>query len=392
MPLEPAPSASELPLTRKEFHVLARTAQSATRPYRDVVRARIVLSAHRGWTDRAIARKLAIDPRTVRTWKERFLVDGLDGLRDLPRPGHRRIYTEADRVLALALACELPTRGSSPDGAPLSRYSFTELAREVARELDPAPSRSTLHRWLTKAHLHPWTSRYWKQPRDPLFGPKAARVLDLYHRKWEGEPLGPRDVVFCIDEKTCIPALGRPMPTQPPLPGRPIRVEHEYHQNGTVIYVAALNLENGRVYGEFPDSNNKANFGAFVDRLMAREPCRSARRVFFIVDNGGAHHPRTFPDRIRARWPKIRVAYTPVHGSWLNAIEQYFSAVERKALTPNDLATREAVKERIRQFEGRHNQYARAPRWDWTKEEMREWLGKLEQEQGVNLGSSLIPA
>ena len=165
-------------------------------------------------------------------------------------------------------------------------------------------------------------------------------MLDLYHRVWDGEPLGPRDVVFCIDEKTCIPALERQKPTQPPLPGRPIRVEHEYSQNGTVIYVAALNMETGRVLGRFPEANNKVNFLTFVEQLMTREPCRSARRVFFVLDNGGAHHPRTFPARVQARWPKIHLPYTPVHDSWLDAIEQYFSAVHRKARTPNDLPTR----------------------------------------------------
>ncbi|MGC2035909.1 MAG: IS630 family transposase [Thermoplasmata archaeon] len=367
---------------------MVRTARSATRPHREVGRAQIIVLAHRGWKDHAIAAKLGIDPRTARNWIDRFLHERDRGLIDHPRPGRARVYSVEDRALAMALACELPSR----EGAALSRFSFTELAREVAHEIRPAPSRSTLHRWLREAHLQPWRSQYWKRPRDPEFGPKAARVLDLYHRVWEGQPLHPRDVVLCLDEKTCIQALRRQRPTQPPAPGQPARVEHEYSQNGTVIYLAALNMGNGQVIGEFPEANKKIPFFAFVERLMAREPCRSAPRVFFILDNGPAHDPRTFPARVAERWPKVHLAFTPKHGSWLNAVEQYFSAVERKALTPNDLPTVEAVKERIRGFEQRRNRHARPPRWNWTKEEMREWLAELEQEQGLNLGSSLIPA
>jgi transposase len=379
--------AARLWLSRREFHCLTKTSRSATRPHREVVRARIIVHAHRGWDDWAIAQKLGIDPRTARSWRERFLDQRIEGLRDHPRPGHAPGYSLEDRALAMALACELPSR----EGADLSRFSFTELTREVAKELHPAPSRSTLHRWLQKVHLRPWRSQYWKKPRDPEFGPKAARVLDLYHRVWEGQPLGDGDVVLSLDEKTCIQALGRQQPTQPPAPHRPTRIEFEYSQNGTVIYLAALDMATGKVFGDFPDANNKATFMAFLEKLMAREPCRSARRVFLILDNGSAHDPRTFPARVQARWSNVHVAYTPKHGSWLNAIEQYFSAVERKALTPNDLATVDAVRARIHGFERRRNRYARPPRWNWTKQEMREWLAELEQEQGLNLGSSLIP-
>lgn len=375
-------------LPRKECHYLIRISRSATRPHREVVRANIIVLAHRGWDDHAIAAKLGIDPRTAGTWVDRFVHDGFEGLCDRPRPGHAPVYSLEDRALATALACELPSR----EGADLSRFSFTELAREVTKELRPAPSRSTLHRWLQKAHLRPWRSQYWKKPRDPEFGPKAARVLDLYHRVWEGQPLGAGDVVLSRDEKTCIQALGRQQPTQPPTPNRPIRVEFEYSQNGTVIYLAALDMATGRVFGDFPVANKKVTFMAFLERRMAQEPRRSARRVFLILDNGSAHDPRTFPARVRTRWTRVHVAYTPKHGSWLNAIEQYFSAVERKALTPNDLATVDAVQARIRGFEQRRNRYARAPRWNGTKQEMREWLSELEQEQGLNLGSTLIPA
>ncbi|EQD46602.1 ISRSO5-transposase protein, partial [mine drainage metagenome] len=227
----------------------------------------------------------------------------------------------------------------------------------MAKEVHPAPSRSTIHRWLQAAHLQPWRSQYWKRPRDPQFGPKAARILDLYHRTWEGRPLNPGDVVFCLDEKTCIQALGRQKPTQPPAPGKPTRVEHEYSQNGTVIYLAALNMGNGGVVGDFPDANNKVTFMSFMERLLSLEPCRSAPRVFLILDNGPSHDPRTFPARVAERWSKVYLAFTPKHGSWLNAVEQYFSAVERKALTPNDLPSPEAVKDRIRGFEERHNRH-----------------------------------
>jgi len=100
-------------------------------------------------------------------------------------------------------------------------------------------SGTTLWRWLSQDALRPWRHRYWIFPRDPAFAVKAGRILDLYQRRWQDKPLGPRDYVLCADEKTSIQARRRKHPSLSPAPGRPIYVEHEYARTGAYAYIAA---------------------------------------------------------------------------------------------------------------------------------------------------------
>ena len=107
----------------------------------------------------------------------------------------------------------------------------------------------TIWRWLSEDALRPWTRRSWIFPRDPHFAEKAGRVLDLYHRLWEGQPLGPQDYVLSADEKTQIQILHRCHPSTPPGPGRPLRVESEYQRLGTCAYVAAWDVHRAALFG-----------------------------------------------------------------------------------------------------------------------------------------------
>jgi hypothetical protein len=130
-----------------------------------------------------------------------------------------------------ALACELPTRRD----APLRRYSTAELARLVSEQPDAPPmSPRTIWRILDGDALQPWRSRSWLFPRDPQFAEKGGRVLGLYAGSWEGRPLDPADCILSADEETSIQARVRRHGTTPPLPGQPMRVEHEYARGGAL--------------------------------------------------------------------------------------------------------------------------------------------------------------
>jgi hypothetical protein len=181
-----------------------------------------------------------------------------------------------------SLACELP----ATRGVPLSRFSLSELAAEAAKEMRVCPSVSTIGRWLREDAIRPWTYRSGVTPRAPEFFEKASRVLDLYQGVWDGEPLREDDVVLSADEKTCIQALRRPHPVSSPAPGRAGRVESTYSRRGVLTYQAALVVGTGRVMGNLPEENSIETFDAFADSVMAKESCRSARRVFWITDNG----------------------------------------------------------------------------------------------------------
>lgn len=239
-------------------------------------------------------------------------------------------------------------------------------------------SRSTVWRWLHQDALRPWYHRSWQVRKDPDFLPKAQRILELYQGRWEGHRLGRRDHVICADEKTGLQILQRIAPSLPPQSGQLMRVEHEYRRRGTACYLAGLDVRTGQVTGRVEARNGKASFMALVDQLMAQKPYRSARRVFFVVDNGGAHHPATFAERIRSVHPNVVVVHLPKHESFLNQIELYFSLYHRKVLTPTDCPDRATLAARTRAFEARYNRRARPFHWQFTVQQLRERMKHVE--------------
>ena len=144
-------------------------------------------------------------------------------------------------------------------------------------------SESTIWRLLDRDAIKPWRYGSWLYPRDPQFLEKAGPVLDLYAGSWAGAPLHPDDWVISADEKTSIQARQRCHPSTPPLPGQPMRVEHEYKRGGALAYLAAWDVRRGGVIGRCEAKTGKAAFGRLVDQVVQQEPYRSARRVFWIV-------------------------------------------------------------------------------------------------------------
>ena len=236
-------------------------------------------------------------------------------------------------VAVKALACELP----SEVGLPLSRFSMSEIRREaIRRGLVASIGETTLWRWLSEDAIRPWHHRSWIFPRDPDFANKASRVLDLYEGVWEGQPLGPNDYVVCADEKTSIQARRRKHRTGAVQAGRSMRVEHEYTRKGAWAYLAAWDVHQAHVFGRCEAKTGIRPFERLVRQVMSQEPYRSASRVFWVVDNGSSHRGVRCQQRLARRWPNVIVVHTPIHASWLNQVEIYFSILQRKVLTPND--------------------------------------------------------
>jgi hypothetical protein len=201
-------------------------------------------------------------------------------------------------VAVKALACELPARL----GVPLSRLHVPDIAAEVVgRGIVADISGTTIWRWLSEDAIRPWRSRSWIFPRDPAFETKAGRALDLYARTWEDKPLGKRDFVISADEKTSIQARIRCHPSLGPAPTRDTRVEHEYDRGGALAYLAAWDVHHARVLGRCEPATGIEPFGRLVEQVMTTEPYASARRVFWVVDNGGSHRGQRAVDRMHQR-------------------------------------------------------------------------------------------
>lgn len=253
--------------------------------------------------------------------------------RDVPE-----LFPPAVVVQVKALACELPANL----GVPLSRLSTADIVREVRRHgIVAAVSGKTVWRWLHEDAIRPWQHRPWIFPRDPDFAAKAGRLLDLYARGWEGQPLTADDFVLSADEKTSIQARLRTHPSTPPRAGQPMRVEHEYARGGAWAYLAALDVHRAKLFGRCEATTGIAPFDRLVAQVMTQSPYREARRVFWILDNGSSHRGTACVRRLQAAFPNLVPVHGPIHASWLNQIEIYFSIVQRKALTPNDFQSLE---------------------------------------------------
>jgi len=279
-----------------------------------------------------------------------------------------------------ALACELP----SQLGLPLSRFSRSELRRHViAAGIVAEISGTTIWRWLSEDAIRPWSKRSWVFPRDPDFIAKAGPVLDLYHRQWEGQPLGDGDFVISADEKTQIQIRVPRHETSPPRPGRAMRVEHEYRRHGVCAYLAAWDVHEARIFGRVEDKISILAFDALVASVMEQDPYRRASRVFWILDGGTIHRGQRAVERLQSQWSNLVVVHLPTHASWLNQIEIYFSILQRKALSPADFTSREMISDRILGFQQHYQQIAKPFDWRFTRHDLLRVLDLCEQDVAV---------
>lgn len=273
-----------------------------------------------------------------------------------------------------SIACELPAQHNQP----LSRLFVPDILRIVLAEKHvDSISASSIWRILDEDALKPWRHHSWIWSRDPLFFERAAPVLDLYQGIWKGRRLRADEYVISADEKTSIQARIRLHPGEIHADGRGQRVEHEYDRGGAWTYLAALDVHRAKVSGRVDSSNGIAPFDLLVAQVMGREPYASARRVFWIVDQGSSHRPATFPERLHQQFSNATAVILPVHASWLNQIEIYFSILQRKALTPNDFTGLKAVAERIREFEKLFMRTAEPFHWNFTRDDLRALLKKM---------------
>jgi transposase len=286
---------------RAELEAVSRR---ATAPFRLVLRTRIVLLAAGGAANSSVAARLGICEDTARKWRRRYCEQGLAGLADAPRPGRPRTFPARVVAEVKALACELP----AVSGKPLARWTCPELARQaVAGGITPAVSASTVRRWLADDAIKPWQHRSWIFPRDPHFAVKGGRVLDLYQREWEGRPLGAGEYVLSADEKPGVQARMRIHLPLPAGPQRATRVESEYRRHGTLAYLAAYDVHHARVMGRCEPTTGIKPFTALVGQVMAAEPYASAKRVFWVVDNGASHRNWAAAARLSEAYPNAQM-------------------------------------------------------------------------------------
>ena len=353
----PRQSPFVIELDPEERQSLERRARQYTLPYRDVIRAKIILLAAEGWENKAIGETLQLPRPKVSKWRKRFFEQRLAGLEDRPRGGRPSVFPPKRRLKSRLwlVSCRprwaCPCRGSAAVSCAAMSSHKASSPRSLARPFGGGFPRMRFALGVTAVgSSHGILTSL----------PRPAAVLDLYHGLWQGKPLERRDFVISADEKAGLQIRKRRHPIRALRPGQPMLVEHEYRRRGTCAYQAAWDVQRARLFGHVVARSTIDAFDTLVADVMSAEPYRSAQRVFWIVDNGTVHRGQRAVERLGHQWPHLILVHLPVHASWLNQIEIYFSILQRKALTPDDFDSQDAISHRILDFQDHYQQIAQA--------------------------------
>jgi len=322
--------------------------RSRTIDYRYGQRARIVLLAADGVSNRAIGETVGMHYNQVGVWRSRYSEFGVDGLFDEDRPGRPPVYTHDDVIRLVSLVTELP-----PDGA--TRWTMEALADRM-HAYGCAISASQVWRICQALDLKPWQTQSWMTSHDPDFWEKAADVCGLYLNPPENA------VVWSVDEKSQIQAKSRVNPTKPARPGTPTRRDYGYARHGTVVLFAGLDVHEGDVAAWVTDSTRSDNFVEFLGDLLACTP--KGLDLHCIVDNLSAHAtPKV--EKFLDQHKRVFLHNTPTHASWLNQVELFFSIIERRLLRHGEFSSRDDLADRIITFIKDYNRKAQPFRWTY---------------------------
>lgn len=337
-----------LEVTAEDRVVLEERVRSRTVPARDGQRARIVLLAADGRSNRDIGELVGLHYNQVGLWRRRYAEMGLAGLGDEPRPGRPHVYGHDDVIRLVHLCTTEP-----PD--EVSRWTCELLAQRMAAQGVPI-SASQVWRICDSLDLKPWQTQSWMTSHDPEFWEKSADVCGLY--------LDPPDnaVVWSVDEKSQIQAKSRVAPTKPAVPGAPVRVDHGYKRHGTAVLFAGLDVHDGSVAGWVTDSTRSDNFVAFLADLVDQTP--PGLELHCIVDNLSTH----FTDKVETfldEHPQVFLHNTPTHASWLNQVELFFSILQRRLLRHGEFHSVDELADRIIAFINDYNRRAKPFRWTY---------------------------
>jgi transposase len=320
-----------------------------------VLRARIVLFAGRGRSNNAIAQLLKCRENTVRKWRERFRADPkLLALRDAGRTGRPPSVPMFVRLELIKLACKRPADCKLPFQ---SVWTLDALQAALARTTRIVLSKTEIRRVLAVEEIRPHHIRLWLHSPDPAFRSKVVTICDLYlGQASSGE------TVLCIDEKTGMQALEHRYPFKAPARGIPGRREFEYRRHGTRTLFAAFNPHTGEVFGECSVKRKAVDLMRFMERVAKQYP---TGKVTVIWDNLNIHHGDAWEAFNRRHGGRFRFVYTPIHASWVNQVEIWFSLLARRVLKHASFATAEELVEAVEGFVAHWNEHEAHP-FRWT--------------------------
>ena len=303
-------------------------------PQKVVWRSRIVLLSAGRLGVMAIGRAVGKSKVTVGRWQERYLAQGISGLRrDATRPSRKPpLSAEAIKQVVDKTLHDKPPAGthwSSRKMAAACGLSYTSVQR------------------IWKAHeLKPHLVKTFKLSNDKQFAEKVQDIVGLY--------LNPPDkaLVFSVDEKSQIQALDRTQPGLPLKKGRCGTMTHDYKRHGTTTLFAALDVATGKVIGQCMSRHRHQEWLKFLRRIDAETP--SHLDVHLIADNYATHkHPK-----VKAwlkRHPRFHMHFTPTSASWINQVERFFGLITEDRIRCGVFKSVAELEAAIQEYLDHHN-------------------------------------
>jgi transposase len=351
------PKPRVISATADQIAELRRRASGRTTTVRDAQRAKILLKLLDGQGPGAVARDVGVDVKTVRTWRARFILRGIDGLEELDRSGRPETVPLAVRYEVIEMACGKPIDFGVPFRDIWTLESLASALLNRHPELNKFDG-STVLRILTRADVRPHHEEQWLHSPDPAFREKATAICEVYRG------LPPGAVLFCVDEKTGMQALGRPYPVRPAAPHRPGRRDANYIRHGSRVMIAAFNPQSGEVISRVSQHRAADDLMALMEEIALRYP---DVEIYIVWDNLNTHH-----DGPADRWTtfnlrhggRFHFLYTPIHASWVNQVEAWFGILHRRVLRHGVFESVEDLERRLAGFVDYWNRSERhAFRW-----------------------------
>ena len=284
-------------------------------------------------------------------------------------PAGGRVFPPAVALYVVKLACERP----DVVGRSLAQWDSVELARQLVHDgVVDQISPQTVQRILAHHKLKPWRHHLWlspKVPRDAAFAAQVRELVTLYTR-----PLGVWERVLCVDEKTSLQPRTRQAPTLAAQPGQPVRVEHEYARKGALNLFAGFDTRTGKVYATTAERKRQAEFIAFLEHVD-REMTPDITRIHVVLDNLRMHKGKQVQAWL-TQHPRFVFVFPPVHCSWMNQVEQWFSILQRKRLRIADFADKQHLAERLMAFVAEWNEHAHP--FQWSTKSVAKVMAKCE--------------
>tara|TARA_R110002012_G_scaffold322080_1_gene554742 strand:- start:287 stop:1396 length:1110 start_codon:yes stop_codon:yes gene_type:complete len=350
------------PADRSELKALITNRNT---PRKLVWRAEIVLATADGHGTFEIMRRTGMSKPTVWRWQERYLDEGVAGL--------KRDKTRPSRVPPLPMETRLRVIAKTVQETPPNATHWSRTLMAEAMGISP----SSVGRIWAEAGLKPHLTKGFKISNDPMFEEKVTDIVGLY--------LDPPDraIVLCVDEKSQIQALDRTQPGLPLKKGRAATMTHDYKRHGTTTLFAALDVKSGKVIGDCMPRHRAKEFLKFLRQIDKAVPAR--RDVHLVLDNYATHKTPDVKAWL-AKHPRFKLHFTPTSASWLNLVERFFAEITSRRIRRGSYSSVDDLDATIFEYLAQHNEKPKPFRWTKTAEDIltreRRALDALDQIRG----------